>query len=338
MKKNKCIVILLISFFFVSIINAREYPYKASFKSNYGGNYSGGFWIYEPENPKPEKAPVIFFVPGWTAKDTVTYGAWFDHLVKSGNIVVWLSILDKGGIGATPFPKLNDNAYKGYQLAVKELINGKRADGQEHVHPDFSQTSIFGHSSGGLIIADIAARANMSADNLPIPGVIFSVDPAKTALLPQNIGHGMLLNSGHPEEINPNTLIVAVTGDKDNFFGSRGKEAITLLDEASQVPPENKYFYIIRSNNLTTQNATHFYPGAPDSAYENAARTSIENYFKNDHKRKLAKRRKTYEGSVVDELDYELWELFDEARAVKFENKGWIMPVIHFSDIDKLFE
>jgi hypothetical protein len=147
----------------------------------------------------------------------------------------------------------------------------------------------------------------------------------------------MLMKPGNPEDINPNTLMVAVTGDKDAFFGARGKEAITLLDKATQVPPENKYFYIIRSNNITTQNATHFYPGAPDPAYENNAINSEENYLKSN-KRKLTKRNKMYEGSVVDELDYELWELFDEARAVKFENKEWVMLVVHFDDIDKLFE
>jgi len=36
---------------------------------------------------------------------------------------------------------------------------------------------------------------------------------------------------------------------------------------------------------------------------------------------------------VLNNLDYELWRLFDEARAVRFDSASWTMPVIPFSDI-----
>jgi len=37
---------------------------------------------------------------------------------------------------------------------------------------------------------------------------------------------------------------------------------------------------------------------------------------------------------VLDSLDYELWRLFDEARAVRFDGATWSMPVIPFNEID----
>jgi len=37
---------------------------------------------------------------------------------------------------------------------------------------------------------------------------------------------------------------------------------------------------------------------------------------------------------ILDNLDYELWRLFDEARAVRFDGATWSMPVIPFNEID----
>jgi len=57
-------------------------------KNRYG---SGGqeYWIFEPDSPKPRSAPVIVFLHGWGGMNPLYYGAWLDHLVKRGNIVIY---------------------------------------------------------------------------------------------------------------------------------------------------------------------------------------------------------------------------------------------------------
>ena len=47
------------------------------------------YWLFEPAEPKPERAPVVVFFHGWFAVNPAFYGAWIDHLVRSGRTVVF---------------------------------------------------------------------------------------------------------------------------------------------------------------------------------------------------------------------------------------------------------
>ena len=48
------------------------------------------YFIFEPDKPKPEgKAPVVVFLHGWFAVNPGFYGAWIDHLVRDGRIVIF---------------------------------------------------------------------------------------------------------------------------------------------------------------------------------------------------------------------------------------------------------
>ena len=46
-------------------------------------------FIYEPGDPTPASAPVIVFLHGHTVTNPMGYGAWIDHLVRRGNIVLY---------------------------------------------------------------------------------------------------------------------------------------------------------------------------------------------------------------------------------------------------------
>ena len=54
----------------------------------YGGGVTG-YWLFEPDDPKPVRAPLIVFNHGWSAMSPWVYGAWIDHMVRRGNIVVF---------------------------------------------------------------------------------------------------------------------------------------------------------------------------------------------------------------------------------------------------------
>src|SRR6516164_3184156 len=47
------------------------------------------YWLFEPEQPRPERAPVVVFLHGWFAVNPGFYGAWIDHLVRDGKIVIF---------------------------------------------------------------------------------------------------------------------------------------------------------------------------------------------------------------------------------------------------------
>src|SRR5215204_4524588 len=66
----------------------KQYAHASVIKNRYekGGQE---YWIFEPDSPKPRTAPVIVFFHGWGGMNPLYYGAWLDHLVKRGNIVIY---------------------------------------------------------------------------------------------------------------------------------------------------------------------------------------------------------------------------------------------------------
>ena len=67
---------------------SKQTLHAAVIKYRYGQG-SKEYWIYEPDKPKPARAPVVIFLHGWGGTNPMYYGAWIDHIVKRGNIVVF---------------------------------------------------------------------------------------------------------------------------------------------------------------------------------------------------------------------------------------------------------
>src|SRR5271165_2568939 len=47
------------------------------------------YWLFEPADPRPERSSVVVFFHGWFAVNPAFYGAWIDHLVRSGRTVIF---------------------------------------------------------------------------------------------------------------------------------------------------------------------------------------------------------------------------------------------------------
>src|SRR5579859_6313049 len=65
-----------------------DYKHKQVVAHMYGTGATR-YWIFEPADPVPGDAPLIVFNHGWGAMEPKVYGAWIDHIVKRGNIVVY---------------------------------------------------------------------------------------------------------------------------------------------------------------------------------------------------------------------------------------------------------
>lgn len=309
------------------------YKHNTVAKINYGGSGVGSFWLFEPDDPKPEQAPLIVFIPGWTGVNPINYGAWFDHLVKQGNVVLYVPYMD--ATWATAFATFTDNAQMGEQMAIDELLHGHWPDGSPHVRPDFSRFSVAGHSTGGIIAANLAARA-AAGNGLPVPQVVLSLTPGRMALA-VNQEKNELLTLEDLSVLPQDTLLLAVAGDRDkSVYSARSRDGVYVLASASSLPPDQRLLHLVQSVGLPGERATHFFVSAADESYDSGEVVGLAIYQNapvlenvND-----AIMRYVLGQMVLNSLDYEIWRLFDEARAVRFDGAQWTMPVIPFDQLD----
>ena len=178
------------------------------------------YWIFEPDDPKPETAPLIVFNHGWSAIFPIIYKEWIYHIVKKGNIVVFPRYQFGIYLGFKNFPS---NAIKAVQDAIKELENG------DHVRPELDKFAIVGHSLGGGITAYMAAEAFDAG--LPKPKAIMPVQPA--------IPFGPKFDlSKIPNE----TLMLVIVGENDTVVGNESGRIIFY--NTTQIPLSQKDFVI----------------------------------------------------------------------------------------------
>ena len=122
-----------------------------------------GYWLFEPESPRPDSAPVVIFTHGYGAINPMVYGGWIRHMVRKGNIVVYPRYQKNMW---QPWPQQFDkNITRGIQHARVELQQ------PGHVRPDWSELIMVGHSYGAAMTAYFASE--YGAYQLPKPrGVI----------------------------------------------------------------------------------------------------------------------------------------------------------------------
>ncbi|MCX6666391.1 MAG: alpha/beta hydrolase fold domain-containing protein [Euryarchaeota archaeon] len=197
-----------------------NYSHTVIKRSRYG---LGGqeYWIFEPENPTPQTAPLIVFNHGWSAMYPFFYQEWINHLVKRGNIVVY----PRYQLTLTiDFRAFNSNAITAVKKAITELQNGN------HVKPDLTKFAIVGHSLGGGITANMAALAEQ--EGLPIPKAIMPVQPA-IAYTPEKVNFSTISN---------HTLMLVIVGENDTVVGNESGK--TIFYGANNIPLTQKDFVI----------------------------------------------------------------------------------------------
>jgi acetyl esterase/lipase len=147
----------------------KQYVHASVSKHRYGKS-GEEYWIFEPDSPKPRTAPLIVLLHGWGGMNPLYYGAWIDHLVKRGNIVVYPRYQANLLTSVTDF---TPNTLAAIRDAVSRLQSEPG-----HVRPDLNKFATVGHSVGGLLAASVAALADES--RLPRVRVVMSVEPGIT--------------------------------------------------------------------------------------------------------------------------------------------------------------
>jgi len=303
-------------------VGGAEYRHNAVKKSVFGeGNYQ--YWLYEPADPTPKSAPVVVFSHGWSAMNPKVYGAWIDHIVRRGNIVIYPRYQESL---LTPTREFTANAIK----AIKDAL--ERLETEGHVKPELDKFALVGHSVGGLLSANIAALA--ASSGLPTPKVVMCVQPGKTWSLSKRIA----VPAEDYSKIPGGVMLLCVVGDKDRLV--RDIDAKKIFNEATQIPSGNKNYIIVHSDDHGEPPlvANHFSPCALDERYDSGEKMERSG---GKGRRRLGRRgflerfrrrkeRETDElpavqpekGSI-DALDYyAYWKLFDALCDAAFYGKN----------------
>jgi dienelactone hydrolase len=202
------------------------YPHKAVRRVELGEG-PRSYWLFEPADPTPERAPVVVFNHGWFAVNPGVYGAWIEHLVRKGRIVIapryqrdWM----------TPPANFLPNGL----IAVRDALD-VLSTSPAHVRPDRSKFAIMGHSAGGNLAAQMAAVA--AEADLPVPRAVIAVFPGEVF---QSHRIPNLAN------IPATTLLVVLAGEKDLVVGDQ--RAREIFAESTAIPLDRKKFILYRSD------------------------------------------------------------------------------------------
>ena len=301
----------------------KQYVHSAVTKNHYG-NGGQEYWIFEPDSPKPASAPLIVFLHGWGGMNPMYYGAWIDHLVKRGNVVVYpryqANLL-------TPIKEFTPNTI----AAVKDAIERLQTE-PGHVKVDLKKFATVGHSVGGLLAANVAALASESG--LPRVVAVMSVEPGISEA-PINVPLADL------KKLAPETLLLAIAGDQDTLV--RDVDAKRVYYESTRVPARNKNYVTLVSDlhGSPTLQASHRAPTAYDTDYDSgegvgggpaeiSERSGSGNSGSSDRAGGLPTRqidhtgrRDRVETMMVNALDfYGTWKLFDGLTDAAFYGKN----------------
>jgi dienelactone hydrolase len=141
----------------------------------------------------------VVFVHGWRAVDPSWYGLWIAHLVGEGDTVIYPAYQ------RPPFSDLIrplSNAFDGLRAAFADV----------DVAP--GRLVVVGHSAGGVLAADYAARARSAG--LPQPAAVFSVYPGRPLS-----AAGLRLAMVDARRIPARTRVLVLAGAGDRLVGDR---------------------------------------------------------------------------------------------------------------------
>jgi acetyl esterase/lipase len=223
------------------------YPHK-SVRQTEIGTGPRSYILFEPADPTPTRAPVVVFHHGWLAMNPGVYGAWIDHLVRSGNIVIYPRFMESD----TPVPDYLPNTLAAVVDAFDVLESSPA-----HIKPDRRRFALLGHSTGGVLSVQVAALAR--SRGLPEPRAVIAVTP------------GDVLRARGPNlaDIPSTTLLVVVAAEHDVVTGDgRARE---IFREATSLPASRKKYVLYRSDirGRPALWADHLAPTAALAAFDN---------------------------------------------------------------------
>ena len=129
-----------------------KYPH-AGFSAHEFGEGPKSYWLFEPDEPRAETAPVVVFNHGWLAVNPGVYGAWIEHLCRSGRVVIFPRYQIDWTTRPADFLPNAIGLRSAMRLRVLHTAPG-------HPRPQPGKLAVIGHSAGGSMAALFAAAAH----------------------------------------------------------------------------------------------------------------------------------------------------------------------------------
>jgi len=217
------------------------------------GDASASSFVFHAASAAASPRPVVVFLHAWGAVNPQGYGGLIEHLARKGYLVIWPRYQE---VGKTRPADATANASNLVKAAFAALESDAEAK------PDPSRVAYVGHLAGAPLAMNLAAQAK--TDGLPVPKLVMALTPGGIASDAKS--RGILLSD--LKQIDPATLIVAMTGDRDHLPSDRAVKR--LLKEAEAVPNERKLIVRALSDDhgFPALSATLASPGAPKETYD----------------------------------------------------------------------
>ena len=200
------------------------------------------YWIIEPAQPAPKRAPLVIFLHGYSAMTPDTYRGWVNHLAKRGNIVLYPRYQAKLLSPATEY-------FPNVAASVRDALAVLAKPG--HVTPDFERVALVGHSAGGVQTANYAVLA--AAEKLPAPKAAMIVEPAQG-----KDGGFKIIPMEDCGKFPASLKLIVMIGDADGLAGEGC--ARTIWRDAKHV--QERAFVTLKSDShgMPTLKADHLSP------------------------------------------------------------------------------
>lgn len=227
------------------------YTYERVKVSAYGEG-TEAYWLFEPagRQARNDTLPVVLYLHGFNLRHYNSAWLWINHLVRKGNLVI--------------YPRYHAGGFSDPQLFTDRCAAAarkgiERFDGKAHVKADTEKFAMIGHSLGGTMIVNLAARYEHYG--LPKPAALMPIVPGDVkakkglaALLPG-------LTEDH-STVEAGTLMLIIAVEDDHIVGQ--KFAMQMYHNTEIVDAADKDLLILRNDTHGQPSlmADHFLPMA----------------------------------------------------------------------------
>lgn len=253
-----------------------DYLYKDMRVTLYGQG-AGAYYIAQPIGEIDKPLPVVVFVHGMALTRYTAYSAWIKHLVRRGNVVIYPVYHTSGIVDPTTFTAA---------VASNTIKAIGKCDGKRHAAIDTTRLTMIGHSLGGTIIANLAARPKHF--KLPAPKALMLLQPGDTKA-DKGLGAFFPSLTGDHAGIALSTLMLIVDVENDYFVSPKAGQRI--YDNASAIARKDKRRLLLKTDDH----------GKPP--------------IEADHMLPMAWTRSQKSNGRINAYDYAAWRWFDALQA-----------------------
>jgi hypothetical protein len=234
-----------------------DYEHNGVIFSDFTTLFSGdGFWLFEPNLPKPDSADVIVFNHGYGVFNPGPYGQWIEHLVRKGHIVIFPKYqVSDASLPSTYTP----NAIIGIQDALLELNTNPN-----RVKPRMEHYAIIGHSYGGVITSNIVTE--YATYDLPKPQCFMLCQPGTGGINTGRIDSYVGMDTDY-------SVLIVVGADDIVVGNSFGREIMDSTD----IPISRKNYITHYADNHGSPilEASHNEPLAANNTYDGGTLSTV---------------------------------------------------------------